>query len=425
MLIRKQITLTCLVETFQEIAALSMVSRSEKSSSWDFDLSTNYLRSQGLKDHIHFASHRANTLPLNSERNIYELNNIVVRNLQIHMDDRSSWDKFKDWNPISFAKLHFEDCRFESSSPNMWPILLPWSGSFRYARNKFCFPSNQIRGTWIFPFKSGSRAWFQENDFSGSSIQTRCIHLTANRDETENTAMTDQGQGRITLVANRGVHELWIQEGYSTIEISGMNRIDRLMVDLTLDVDGAKRTSIYLGPRERIDPSFRNCLQHRSLFLTMRQLAAINHDNRQLIALDRQLEKIEYFLNKGQGAPSLLDCRVWIEYWQDRALYAWRRWSSDFYRSWLRPLVMLVLGYFLINAVPAFFIESFLISQWIDFTLRPITEIPAYEASLVRILGDDYNAVPASTKTLLKLAGFIEVVWIGVWGFALAKSIKR
>ena len=83
-------------------------------------------------------------------------------------------------------------------------------------------------------------------------------------------------------------------------------------VDLIVDGDEGKRTSIYLGPREKIDPSFYNCLQHRSLFLAMRRLAAINHDSRQLTVLDRQLERIEYFLNKGQDAPSVLDYRVWI-----------------------------------------------------------------------------------------------------------------
>ena len=205
-----------------------------------------------------------------------------------------------------------------------------------------------------------------------------------------------------------------------------MNRVDRLNVDLIVDGDEGKRTSIYLGPREKIDPLFYNCLQHRSLFLAMRRLAAINHDSRQLTVLDRQLERIEYFLNKGQGAPSVLDYRVWIEYWQDRALYAWRRWSSDFYRSWLRPLAMLVGGYLLINAVPpAFIVESFSVSHWIDLTLRPVTELATYEASLGRIVGREYDAVSVSGKTILKLAGLVEMVWIGAWAFAFAKAIRR
>ena len=86
---------------------------------------------------------------------------------------------------------------------------------------------------------------------------------------------------------------------------------------------------------------------------------------------------------------------------------------------------MLTVGYLVINMVPAFFVESFLMNHWIDFTLRPITEIATYEATVGRIVGDEYKAVSAYGKSLLKLAGLVEVVWIGVWGFALAKSIKR
>ena len=263
------------------------------------------------------------------------------------------------------------------------------------------------------------------NDFTGNNIQTRCVTRAASQDDSANVTPAEAWRGRIAFVANRGVHDLGIQEGYSSIEITGMNRIERLTVDPLVEVDGAKRTSIYLGPREKIDPSFHNCLQHRSLFLAMRQLAATNHDSRQLTVLDRQLERIEYFLNKGQDTPSLSDCQVWIEYWQDRVLYAWRRWSSDFYRSWLRPLVMLVAGYLVINALPYLFVEPFSASHWIDLTVRPVAEIATYEISLGRIVGSEYETVPALTKTFLKLAGLVEVVWIGIWGFAFAKSIRR
>lgn len=422
---RKKIKLTRLAEVFREIAVQSTISRSEQSLSWDFDRSSKYLRKQELQNHIYFISRNGILFPLNSERHKYELSNIVVRNLEIDLDDRSVWDDSGDWAPISSAKLHFESCQFISLSPNMWSMAMPWSGSFHYEKNEFCFPSDRYSGNWLFSFQEGSRVWFVKNNFMGSNIQTRCLSRSKGRSNSEGDAKTEPWWGRIALVANKGMHELWIQEGYSSIEISGMNRIDRLTVDLIVDNDLSMRTSIYIGPRERIDPAFHNCLQHRSLFLNMRQIAAMNHDSRQLLVLDRQLERIEYFLNKGREAPSMLEYGVWIEYWQDRILHAWRRWSSDFYRSWLRPLVVLIVGYLVINMAPALFVESFLTNHWIDFTLRPITEIATYEATLGRIMGDEYKTVPASAKSLFRLAGLVEVVWIGVWGFALAKSIKR
>lgn len=422
---RKKIKLTRLAEVFREIAVQSTISRSEQSLSWDFARSSKYLHEQELKGHICFVSRSGTQFPLNSERHKYDLSSLIVRNLEIDLDNRSAWDDVGDWAPISSVKLHFELCQFASSSPNMWPMAMPWMGSFQYEQNEFIFPPNEHSGTWIFSFHQGSRVWFVGNNFTGSSIQTRCISQSKDRDKSEEDGKTEPWWGRIALVANKGMHELWIQEGYSSIEISGMNHIDRLMVNLIEDNDLSKRTSIYLGARERIDPAFHNCLQHRSLFLNMRQIAALNHDSRQLLVLDRQLERIEYFLNKGREAPSMFEYGVWIEYWQDRILNAWRRWSSDFYRSWLRPLIVLIFGYLVINMAPALFVESFLTNYWIDFTLRPITEIATYEATLDRILGDEYKTVPASAKSLFRLAGLVEVVWIGVWGFALAKSIKR
>ncbi|MDE0420733.1 MAG: hypothetical protein OXK76_07580 [Gammaproteobacteria bacterium] len=428
---RKQITLTQLVEVSREISERSLIGRTERSASWDFERSSGFVCDQGLGEHIAFVSVKDwdQSLPLNSERRIFEIDNIVVRDLEIELDDGSAWDAMVDWIPVSNAKWHFERCCFRCPSPNMWAVGFPWRGSFRFHKNEFRFPSDGHRGgAWIFPFKSGSRVSFVGNDFGGKTIQTRCVGSEKGKDGSEGASGDEgwQSLGQIAFVANKRVGDLWIQEGYSSVEITGMNRIDRLNVDLIVDADEGKQTSIYLGPREKIDPSFHNCQQHRSLFLSMRRLAALNHDSRQLTVLDRQLERIEYFLNKGREAPPVFDFRVWIEYWQDRILYGWRRWSSDFYRSWLRPLAMLVGGYAAINGLPpAVLIDGFAVSHWIDLTLRPLTEIAVYEASLGRIVGSDYEAVAASAKTLLKLAGLIEVFWIGVWAFAFAKSIRR
>ena len=404
-----------------------MISRTEGGASWDFERSSEYVREQGLQDHISFASaiDRDKALPLNSDRQIYEIANIVVGNLDIELDDGAAWNGVEDWNPVSHTKWHFEGCRFRCQSTIMWTMAFPWRGSFRFDNNEFSFAPSQYPGHWGFVFEIGSSAWFVGNDFLGNNVQTRCVNAAEGQDDSSNVPKTAAWKSDIAFVANKGIHELGIFEGYSRIEISGMNRIDRLAANLMADVDRASGTSIYFGPREKIDPLFHNCIHHRSLFLAMRRLAATREDSRQLTVLDRQLERIEYFLNKGQDTPSLLDCRVWIEYWQDRVLYAWRRWSSDFYRSWLRPLAMLVAGYLTINALPFVLVEPFSVSDWFDLSLRPIGEIATYEVSVGRIVGGDYETVRSSGKTLLKLAGLVEVVWIGIWGFVFAKSVRR
>ncbi len=63
----------------------SLIRRTERSASWDFERSSEYVREQGLHEHITFVSakHWDKTLPLNSERHIFEIDNVVVRDLEI------------------------------------------------------------------------------------------------------------------------------------------------------------------------------------------------------------------------------------------------------------------------------------------------------------------------------------------------------
>ena len=422
----KNVKLSHLIKVFQTICQLSFISRSKTSSSWDFDLSLPFLEENMLRQNITFVSRRTfKNLPLNSERHIYEMNDIVIRNLQIDLDNRSGWIDHHDWEPLSHAKWHFVNCHFEPSSPNMWTIHFPWCGSFRFYNNKFEFESSRFGGSWLFVFQYGSRILFQGNAFKGSSIQTRCIPPVMDRDDPDETISGTHRSGSISLVGNKGIRDLGILEGYSSVAVTGMNRIDRLTFEQLPDANQGKIEIIYLGPREKIDRDFHHCLHHRSLFLSLRHLAGMNHDAHQVNVLDKQLDRIEYFFNKEQDTPFLLDNRIWIEYWQDRVLYAWRRWSSDFYKSWLRPLSMIVLGYMLLNAIPALFIEAFSLSHWIEFTLRPISDIAGYEKTLNKMFGSEYDKISSSGKNALRFFGLVEVIWIAIWSFAFARSIKR
>ena len=422
----KKVTLSRLIDILHNVGQLSIVTRSERSSSWDFDKSIPFLEKNDLHKHITFVDRRTSKhLPPNSERHLYDITNIIIRHLRIELDDRSGWTAHDDWEPLSYAMWHFEDCYFEASSSSMWPINFPWSGSFRFYRNKFDFPTNRYGAYWIIVFRGGSRILFQGNDFTGNSIQTRCVSSVVKQNAEGNTGSEMHASSGISFVGNRRIDDLQFQEGYSFVALTGMNRVERIWLDQVENAEHRQETTIYFGPREKIDRDFHHCLQHRKLFLSLRDLAAANHDERQLAVLDKQIDRIEYFLNKEQDAPFALDYRVWVEYWQDRLLYAWRRWSSDFYKSWTRPLAMIILGYMLINAIPVLFIEDFSLSHWIEFTLRPIGEIAGYEAALSRIIGGDYDTVSSSEKNVLRLFGLIEVIWIAMWSFAFAKAIRR
>ena len=425
-LIVKKIKQSHLIEVLRNVCELAFVKRSESSSTWNFKKTIPFLEENGLNKHITFVSRKSLNLPLNSERHLYGRNDIIIRNLHIDLDDREGWDGHDDWAPLCFAKWHFENCNFSPSSPNMWNIVFPWFGTFRFYNNNFDFGANTFGGrSWLFGFQKGSRILFQGNDFKESSIQSSSLppKMEGKEEDDQMAKFVSYGLNSISFVGNKGISELLLLEGYSSIEFTGTNRIERLSIEQIGEVKYPPR--VYCGPREKIDREFNFCLQHRKLFLSMKHIAAANHDSRQIRVLDKQIDRIEYHLNKEQNTPSLLDCRNWMEYWQDRILYGWRRWSSDFYKSWFRPFLMVILGYLLLNAVPGCFIDTFSLSHWIEFTFRPIGDIAGYEESLKRIVGTDYDNISSSRKNVLRFVGLIEVIWIGMWSFAFAKAIRR
>lgn len=428
----KTIDLSKLIVVLQKICEISLISRSEQSSSYDFNQSMHYIAENGLNNHITFPSWKLNPLPLNSERHLYSMSNIVIRNLRINLDDRSGWTAHDDWKPLSNAKWHFEFCYFEvSSSTNMWDIQFPWPGSFRFYNNEFIFRSAGYPGHWLFVFHANSTILLQGNNFKGHDIQTSCIPSSLDTNASHETVSKMRGTGRISFVGNKAISTLGILEGYSSISFSGMNRIDHLWLLNTADDTQYSDHSceyepkVYFGPREKIDRYFNHCLQHRDMFLYLRRLASMTHDTPQLNILDKHIDRIDYYLNKEQLPPLPTDFWIWCEYWQDRLLYAWRRWSSNFYRSWLQPLLMMLFGYMLLNTAPCLFIDSFSLSHWIEFTLRPIRDIAEYERSLSKIIGYDYGNVSSSGKNVLRLIGFLQVIWVAMCSFAFVRSIKR
>ena len=420
----KAIQYSELVKVFQGICHSSIIERSEHSASWDLDRSLSLLEEHSLHENITFVHRRFTDLPLNSERHLYETNNIVIRDLHIHLDDRDGLKAHNDWHPLSYAKWHFDNCCFEPASPNMWSLLFPWRGSFRFYKSQFDFKSSRFGGYWLFSFGVGSRILFESNDFKRSHIQTRCT-TPAPSQGTDDESASGTVPSHLSLIGNSGIKDWSVLEGYSSASLTGMNRVDRLQILDLRDNETNHDMAVYLGPREKIDQKFHYCMQHRRLFVRLKDLAATRHDTRQSRILEKQIDRIEYFLNKERDTPSPLDFWTWIEYWQDRVLYAWRRWSSDFYRSWLRPLTMIALGYLILNAAPALFLDDFSLSNWVAFSLRPISDLAEYAETLKSMLPEDYRALSLGRTNVLRFLGLFEVIWVAMWSFAFARAIRK
>ena len=419
---RRRISFSDLGKILQEVNEKSYIEKTSTKSSWDFTLAIPFLKENGLDENICFRSFDKG-LPLNSERKIYNLlSNILVRNLTIKLDDISNWSKQADWEPASLAKWHFEECRIEPRNLSIGNIYFPWPGNFRFYKNEFFFGDSEGMQAWTFVFQRNSQVLFQKNDFRNSInniIQIRC------EDSKNDSDSRDFGLGNLSFLGNKGIDRLELMCNADSYVFRGTNYINFLRLNEQNSNSSDIGPKIYIGPRERIDPYFHYPFHHRNLFLSLREHAGKKQDTHLVNVLDKQLDRVEYFLTKDQEISFSADKREWFEYWQDRTLYAWRRWSSDFYRSWLRPLSMVVLGYGVLNALPWFWIENFTFSDWIAFSLRPISQIHLYAGSLEAVCGDEYKCLPLRSKNWLSFIGLLQMIWIAVWGFAFSKSIKR
>ena len=461
---RKNIPFSDLIQILQEVDKKSLIKKSSTSSSFDFDLAIPFLREKGLDRHICFPSSEKG-LPRNSERRVYHsISNIVIRKLDIKLDsldanlDRSSQSSL---SPTSSVAWHFEECRFEPGSPNTARIHFPRMGSFRFYKNEFDFGDSRGGRSWAFIFTGRSPVTFQKNDFKNSDILIVYSLLEedsdvqelswqekksyAVRDNSYYEAMTRKkyqlpetvrliapgvgsahlGLDSLSFLGNKGIDDLNLRCNASSYVFRGINHINFIRFEEPYsnfpDLDG----KIYIGPRERIDPYFHHPLHHRSLFSSMKEFAGKKQDAHLVNVLNKQLDRIEYFLTKDQEVSFFADRSQWFEYWQDRILYAWRRWSSDFYRSWLRPLLIGILGYVMFNAFPYFWIDNFTPADWIAFSLRPVSQIHLYTGSLEAVCGDEYKCLPLRSKNWLSLIGLLQMAWMAVWVFAFGKSIKR
>ena len=448
-----------LIQVLEKINELSIVSKSANNMTYDFERSDQYLKDVCLYKNIRFPKRDHQLYPINSERHLYDISNIVISNLTITLKSDLHF-KFQDnRSPLSGAKWHFEKCQFISESPNMRALLFPWIGTFRFFHNTFSFPESGGMRAWIFNFKDFSRVLFQENNFSECTIQ-----LGQSISESDSSVEKISWDGRESyLVKDDTYYEYMIRKehqipdkipliiphaqtrhlGLNNVSFLGNKKISTLnliCISETLIFRGGNEVNslsieekffelpnsrLYFGFRENIDPNFHFANHHRTIFLKMRDMASRRQDAFLESVAERQLDRIEYYFAKEQRFAIRKYPRQWIGILQDRARYAWRRWSSDFYRSWLRPLVMLVLGYVLLNAVPFSYLDSFSISAWVAFSFRPISRLAFYSQELELMFPSDYAQLSTTAQNVLRIVGYSQVTWIALWGFALGKSIKR
>ena len=361
-----------------------------------------------------------------------------------------------------WSKWHFEHCRFYSPSPNMNSLIFGWFGSFRFYKNVFDFGDSRAMRAWTLAFVNGSSVLLQNNDFRSSWLQVCNSSYEEDPDQQElvwegiranlvkdssyyasmirekyslpdsahlrmpHSGLNRYGLHSLSFLGNKGINKLELRCYAANYEFRGINHINHLRFEeLETNAQDREDFDIYLGAREKIDLKNYNSLHHRRMFTTLREMASRMQDARLMNTLERQIDRIEYYLTREQEVSFFRDMKGWFEHWQDRLLYEWRRWSSDFYRSWLRPLTLFIAGYVAFNAFPFIWIEQFTVLDWFSFSLRPIGKMPFFVAELQEMYSAEYQSLPPGSKIWLRLIGFLQLVWIAMFGFAFSRSVKR
>lgn len=453
-----------MTEVLQAVYEKSFIDEGDKKGWYDLELTRPFLDSKGLLDHIVVHQPRGDELRRLIKRgSIYDTNNLIFRELDIEV--KQPWNLNKDFKWASdplWVKWHFEHCRFHPSSPNMGSIIFGWYGNFRFHRNEFDFGDSRGMRSWVFAFRHGSRVLLQGNDFKDSHLQFNCFipredydshelsweRRTAHivKDDSYYATMIRQKYGipdtirlhmphsssahfgldSLSFLGNKGIDSLQMDCRAAHYDFRGMNRINSLWFsELGAGHHDDPGFELYLGSREEIDPHYSRAHAHRSMFLKLRESAIRRQDFRIANNIDKQIDRIDYYLTKEQKVSIRADWRGWVKYRQDRFLYEWRKFSSDFHRSWLRPLLMGLAGYLILNALPFFWIERFSSSDYVSLLLRSIDRFPFFMAELEDMYGHELESLSLGIKSLLMLSGLIQVIWIAMCGFAFRNSIRR
>ena len=162
----------------------------------------------------------------------------------------------------------------------------------------------------------------------------------------------------------------------------------------------------------------------RDLFVKLKNLAHVRGDIGQENTIASYISLVEYAQVKNDKWY-----KSW-QGWQDWLLLGWRGVSSKFYTSWLRPIVWLVGGYLVLNAIPFLFLWgeglSFDFDGYWSFCFYSPIRILFYADGLKAVLGEDrYGEVLwGIDKGWLNVIGVVRLVWIALCSYAFKNAIR-
>ncbi len=375
----------------------------------------------------------------------YESIELCVRNLEIEITDYRKKHYTDHDAEIRYglsdvsASLRFEDCHFLWD--NIWETGIKFVPGF-YDPDRgesLSFVKNTDAVGCSFSFPDHSRVVFEQNDFP---------HILVKRnDNNKSKGMSLKFKGNKFSGNNKskGVFLAFKGNKFRRLDLDfpfpceypvscrffGGNEIDVLQWDQVVnrrefdhqgnivkydDVQEYNLFSIFFGRNEKIGWDVGD------LFVRLRNLARMRGDIGQENIIASYISLVEYAEVKNSE---------WYKSWrgwQDWLLLGWRWVSSGFYMSWLRPIVWLIGGYLVLNAIPFLFLwgEGLSFDGYWEFCFLSPTKIPFYADGLNAVLGGyRYGMVLWGIgKSCLNFIGVVRLVWIALCSYAFKNAIR-
>ena len=393
------------VDILTDFNRLIVAKVNERSMSVDTDRAMPYLERRGLRDHITvFKKPVAEIHRVGQHHSGYGIVNISVEMLditfhkEINLDvPLESWKVGSSkWIPVQNFNWQFKDCRFSGLRTSS--LSFGWARGFRFDDCLFQFNVTHGRNLALH-FMDNSVVVFSQVDFGGSRFQI----------QTHESALS------IEFYGNSGIDVLDIAGSSRHFRLNGTNHVNYLSL---LHSEFSLET-VELGAFERIDRLFLRPDHHRQLFLELRRRASEREDGRQANILDAYIDEIDYCLLKAQRVRGL--GARWL-YLQNRVLFSIRKWTSNFHRSWCRPVAAMTVGYTVLNALPPLFVESTaIVEDWLRLCANPLSRTSGH---MEQLLGESYAKASDLVKIGIDYVSLIKILWMAGWGIVLRKVVR-
>lgn len=284
-----------------------------------------------------------------------------ITNVDICLSESHSHSRVRYGMKELPSYILFKYCRF--SRQDDWRGGISFESDFYDSNIRECFTFDNNTGACNFALPDNSEVVFRYND---------CSNISVGRSTTQSPG---HNSGLILLFEDNEISKLifdfWMpSQFFLNFRFIGNNKIgtfrwnglisrrsDHVKYD---DLSEYSLFYIHFDQNTRIDANFSNngsleeyksdLIGMREIFVKLASIANVRRDSKQENILTAYKAPVDYAQVKNSK---------WYKSthgWQDWLILTWRYVSSDFYRSWLRPVSLFVGGYMILNLIPFLFI---------------------------------------------------------------------